>query len=159
MFEYQIRTDPTIIRRELRRRDKSTCARCGLDCLWLARFLRSLEPLRVESVEAARLLHWEEIRPGRFGPSHHRWVGDRYVPVKPAPYLNFRIWFGCEVLGLSKHDARRRTYWEADHTVTVAEGGVQHGLENLVTLCLWCHREKTRHDVRRIRKARSAPGQ
>lgn len=33
--------------------------------------------------------------------------------------------------------------WDADHIVPVCEGGGECGLENIRTLCLWCHREET----------------
>ena len=36
---------------------------------------------------------------------------------------------------------RRRTFWDADHIVPVAEGGGECDLSNLRTLCLWCHQE------------------
>jgi hypothetical protein len=37
----------------------------------------------------------------------------------------------------------RHTLWDADHVRAVVEGGGECGLENMQTLCLWCHREKT----------------
>ena len=43
--------------------------------------------------------------------------------------------FGFE---LEKH------FWEADHIVSVADGGGSCTLENLTTLCIPCHRKKTR---------------
>ena len=37
----------------------------------------------------------------------------------------------------------RHTLWDADHVRAVADGGGECGLENMQTLCLWCHRDKT----------------
>jgi 5-methylcytosine-specific restriction protein A len=37
----------------------------------------------------------------------------------------------------------RHSLWDADHIRAVAEGGGECGLENMQTLCLWCHRDKT----------------
>ena len=37
----------------------------------------------------------------------------------------------------------RHSFWDADHIRAVAEGGGECGLDNMQTLCLWCHREKT----------------
>jgi 5-methylcytosine-specific restriction endonuclease McrA len=37
----------------------------------------------------------------------------------------------------------RRTLWDADHVLPVAEGGGQCDLENIRTLCLLCHRRQT----------------
>jgi len=39
---------------------------------------------------------------------------------------------------------RRRSLWDADHILPVAEGGGECDLENLRTLCLKCHRAATR---------------
>ncbi len=38
----------------------------------------------------------------------------------------------------------RKSLWDADHILPVAEGGGECDLENLRTLCLRCHRETTR---------------
>jgi 5-methylcytosine-specific restriction enzyme A len=38
----------------------------------------------------------------------------------------------------------RKTLWDADHIVPVAEGGGACDLSNIRTLCLLCHREATR---------------
>ena len=54
--------------------------------------------------------------------------------------------------GLSSPKARR-SLWDADHIVPVAEGGGQCDLENLRTLCLPCHREVTADLRRRLRRA------
>jgi len=38
----------------------------------------------------------------------------------------------------------RRTLWDADHILPVAEGGGECDLDNIRTLCLVCHRRQTR---------------
>jgi 5-methylcytosine-specific restriction endonuclease McrA len=38
----------------------------------------------------------------------------------------------------------RKTLWDADHVLPVAEGGGACDLSNIRTLCLICHREATR---------------
>lgn len=50
----------------------------------------------------------------------------------------------------------RRSLWDADHVIPVAEGGGQCDLDNLRTLCLPCHREVTADLRRRLRHARNA---
>lgn len=42
--------------------------------------------------------------------------------------------------------------WEADHILSVADGGGSCSLENLTTLCVPCHRKKTRSWFRKNRK-------
>ncbi|MDE1154383.1 MAG: HNH endonuclease signature motif containing protein [Acidobacteriaceae bacterium] len=37
----------------------------------------------------------------------------------------------------------RKTLWDADHILPVAEGGGECDLQNLRTLCLPCHQEAT----------------
>ena len=48
--------------------------------------------------------------------------------------------------------AARRSLWEADHILPVAEGGGECDLGNLRTLCLLCHREETRRLRERLRQ-------
>ena len=45
----------------------------------------------------------------------------------------------------------RKSLWDADHIVPVAEGGGECDLENIRTLCLRCHRVVTLELRRRIR--------
>ena len=56
-----------------------------------------------------------------------------------------------EMWGLRSVHARR-SLWDADHIVPVAEGGGQCDLDNLRTLCLPCHREATADLRRRLRQ-------
>lgn len=48
----------------------------------------------------------------------------------------------------------RRSLWDADHILPVAEGGGECDLENLRTLCLPCHREATADLMRRLGSVR-----
>ena len=41
------------------------------------------------------------------------------------------------------------SYWENDHIVPVEHGGAVLGLDNMQTLCLRCHREKTKEQKRK----------
>ena len=49
---------------------------------------------------------------------------------------------GLRLYGM-KSVAARRSLWDADHILPVAEGGGQCDLDNIRTLCLLCHREAT----------------
>jgi 5-methylcytosine-specific restriction enzyme A len=49
---------------------------------------------------------------------------------------------GLRLYGM-KSIASRRSLWDADHILPVAEGGGQCDLDNIRTLCLLCHREAT----------------
>lgn len=50
----------------------------------------------------------------------------------------------------------RKTLWDADHILAVVDGGGGCGLDNMQTLCLWCHREKTA--AKKRRPGAEAPG-
>ncbi len=58
---------------------------------------------------------------------------------------------GLRVYGL-KTIRSRRSLWDADHMVPVAEGGGQCDLDNLRTLCLPCHQEVTSELRLRLRR-------
>jgi 5-methylcytosine-specific restriction endonuclease McrA len=45
----------------------------------------------------------------------------------------------------------RKSLWDADHIVPVAEGGGECDLSNLRTLCLKCHRVRTAELRERLR--------
>jgi hypothetical protein len=57
---------------------------------------------------------------------------------------------GLSLYGM-KTISSRRSLWDADHILPVAEGGGQCDLDNLRTLCLLCHREATRSLRARLR--------
>ncbi|GAA3756409.1 HNH endonuclease [Terriglobus aquaticus] len=50
----------------------------------------------------------------------------------------------------------RKSLWDADHIVPVAEGGGECDLSNIRTLCLRCHRVATAALRERIRRAKVA---
>ncbi len=50
----------------------------------------------------------------------------------------------------------RKSLWDADHVVPVAEGGGECDLDNIRTLCLACHRAATMELRARLRRARAA---
>jgi 5-methylcytosine-specific restriction protein A len=50
-----------------------------------------------------------------------------------------------------QREGSRKSWWDADHAVPVAEGGGQCDLENMRTLCLKCHRAATAALMARLR--------
>jgi len=52
-----------------------------------------------------------------------------------------------------KSIASRRSLWDADHILPVAEGGGQCDLDNIRTLCLTCHRRATAQLRQRLRNS------
>ena len=65
---------------------------------------------------------------------------------------------GLRMYGMRSIKARR-SLWDADHIIPVAEGGGQCDLDNLRTLCLLCHREETARLQLRLRLQRKIPQQ
>ena len=51
----------------------------------------------------------------------------------------------------------RRSFWDADHILPVAEGGGECDLANIRTLCLRCHRVATEQLRERLRAAKQSP--
>lgn len=51
----------------------------------------------------------------------------------------------------------RKSLWDADHRVPVAEGGGECDLDNMRTLCLRCHREATRELQARLHRKSARP--
>lgn len=49
----------------------------------------------------------------------------------------------------------RRSLWDADHVIPVAEGGGECDLSNMRTLCLRCHRRATSELAERLAKLRT----
>ena len=62
---------------------------------------------------------------------------------------------GLRLYGM-KSITTRRSLWDADHILPVAEGGGQCDLDNLRTLCLLCHREATAQLRQRLRLTRAS---
>ncbi|HVW86885.1 MAG TPA: HNH endonuclease signature motif containing protein [Bryobacteraceae bacterium] len=52
-------------------------------------------------------------------------------------------------------EGSRKSLWDADHILPVAEGGGQCDLSNMRTLCLRCHREATASLRKRLPKTTS----
>lgn len=53
-------------------------------------------------------------------------------------------------------EGSRKSLWDADHIVPVAEGGGQCDLANMRTLCLKCHREATAALRARLQEQKAA---
>lgn len=51
-----------------------------------------------------------------------------------------------------KLKSRKGYLWDADHIISVIEGGGECGLDNIQTLCIPCHKEKTAELRHRRRK-------
>ena len=123
----RVRTSPSAARERVFDRDRGRCAACGRDTQDLLRRLRNLRRRR-----------------------------SRPEVIEEARALAFGFESAVEICGGRTVLRIRRTLWQADHVVPVAEGGGGCGLENLRTLCLPCHRAATADLTRRLTRLRGA---
>lgn len=115
-MEVNIRTSVSSLRYYVHQRDKGICAKCGLDTMKLDRILN----------HAQRSCY--EIKYG-IGSTNGCWI------VRDAPSVNFVL----TRLGFNEG----MSLWDADHIVEVSAGG-DSGLDNIQTLCVPCHKAKTK---------------
>lgn len=74
---------------------------------------------------------------------------------KPEAFRRwYRLWMRFSGRAVTTKLAPNRNLWEMDHIVPVVEGGGNTGLENLRTLCVWCHNEATAHLRKRLARKR-----
>lgn len=117
-FEVQIRRDSGFLRARVKERDHGVCAKCGMDTQRLKRILRFVH-------QSLRILLGESS-----------W-GDAF-------------WFNREMTILYGVNPWRQINeqckWEADHIVEVVSGGEPY-LSNIQTLCVPCHKGKTKQQA------------
>jgi 5-methylcytosine-specific restriction protein A len=113
--EVDIRCSAGMLRYHVKERDKGICAGCGLDTQKLKRIMD----------HAARSYY--EIRHG-IGSTNHTWFSGEFNKDSFLVRLGFN---------------RHGSLWEADHVVEVINGG-ESTLENTQTLCVPCHKAKTK---------------
>lgn len=107
----------SVRRAKVKERDRGVCADCGLDTVAFARALHRLDR--------------GHVPPGRHYVRTRGWIrGQQFLRARQIR-LDLRI---------PAH--RFDELWDADHIVPQVEGGPQT-MENLRTLCIWCHRRVT----------------
>lgn len=155
--EYLIRSGSDHVRSRLLKRDHGVCACCGIDCLALEKDLHRYRRLCRATCprEWTRRQHFRLLRKPRF---ERRQVLARWRRIADA--FCARIKEDFVVRGLPLH-LSRKSVWDADHIVEVAEGGGLCGLDNYQTLCLKCHQDKTNRlvDKLTIRRREDRTGQ
>jgi hypothetical protein len=131
-IEVDIRTSAGSLRYHVKQRDKGVCADCGLDTQRLKRILD----------HAARSYY--EIRNGIGSTERTWWRGDF---SREEASLLARLGFD-----------RNISFWQADHIIEVVNGG-ESTLENAQTLCVPCHKAKTKqmHAARKVARTGVAP--
>jgi 5-methylcytosine-specific restriction protein A len=113
---------PDGLRAAAHKRDRGVCQLCGRDCDALARRIQ-------ERLDGA----YQDDR--RLQRRAVRWR--RLLQRLGLPVADFQL---------------RRSLWDADHRVALAEGGPNE-LANIRTACIPCHREETAKLRRRLLRA------
>lgn len=124
--EVDIRCSAGMLRHHTKERDKGVCAECGLDTSKLKRIMD----------HAARSYY--EIRHG-IGTTDHMWFSGEFSKDSFLVRLGFN---------------RHGSLWEADHILEVSNGG-ESTLENTATLCVPCHKAKTKRMHAERKEART----
>lgn len=128
-FEVQIRRDAPFLRARTKERDRGVCAHCGIDTEQLKRILR--HALR----SLSDLLN-------------DKWLNLYYFSRLMQSTFGYEVWSHVEAM----------CNWQADHVVEVVDGGTPY-LENIQTLCLPCHKRKTKasHKERVVKRRAQNP--
>ena len=123
------------IRAAVYQRDGGICAICNLDCNLIERIsthaTSSLENYIIEK------LPLEDFQP--------KFTGKQFIipaDEELKAFLRFarKLWRKTPI-------SFGRSGWEADHILEVVNGGTHH-LDNLQTLCVPCHKQKTKNLIK-----------
>ena len=151
---YRSINDPGYIQRKLLERDKGICAACSIDTIkfWKLKVRPTSYLPKPES-------HWLRFRERRnYNSPFLRQRYDRAVAVwnkwraRWAKAYSVR----CQQLKLAGWNLARKTPYDCDHIVPVAEGGGQCSVDMMQTLCHPCHKRKTAEQARRAALARKS---
>lgn len=140
VHEWKIRTQPAYAREQIEKRDRGVCAQCGLDTRAVGEVLWRVRD-RLAQIEG-------RVRWVPSGDGDGDWIS---VSRGFIPGLR-----GTRAAVARAHRTVRTllsAMWQADHIVPVAEGGGDCGLDNLRTLCSWCHARATRELRLRLNRA------
>jgi 5-methylcytosine-specific restriction endonuclease McrA len=145
--EYRLRADGQYLRNQVFKRDHGVCAACGIDTVDL------------ESKYDGRRLARENPCPGyqsdRF-QAYRKWSRDHEQHQRELMARWKREYASNGWPKSPTFDA----LWQADHILEVVNGGGKCGLENIQTLCIPCHKAKTKRLVAeraRLRRLQKKP--
>ena len=114
------------VRWKLKDRDKGICARCGRDCVALEKALSVIKDMGMP------LAGW----------AYRGWRAKE----KKASHL-------ASALGITPEQVKK-SLWDAHHKKAVADGGGACGLDNLETVCIWCHKKESANQKANAAQAR-----
>lgn len=122
-----IKTDSSAMRSAVHERDKGVCAHCGWDTDAFRKVLRRMEDYARGYIRNDPVTERDKVEFHRAA----NWL-----------YETFHVsWYSSSSL------------WQGDHIIPLVEGG-KHLLENMRTLCTFCHKIETKALAARRAKAR-----
>lgn len=136
LHEYSLRKDSQYLRRCVENRDGGICALCGLDTEKLKRIAKKLDRLDWETTEGKSKINW------------HGKTSKIYIKITAKYPWSYKL---CHSMSMKQ---KINWFWEADHILEVVKGGGACGLDNIQTLCIGCHRQKTQNLLRELRGSR-----
>lgn len=141
--EFKLRTQAHLRDVVIPERDHGRCRGCKLDTVRLRRLVLRLagtrHPISSKARDDPRYDPW--LLYGGSGKQIDVGRVFRLLKLEPPP---------LSVLA-------RRVWWDMDHETPIVEGGDPFALDNLRTLCLWCHRSATAElSTRRASRRRAA---
>jgi 5-methylcytosine-specific restriction protein A len=153
------KNDPGYIRQQMLKRDKGICALCGVDCVKIQKTVQRLQHLLRCSPpdHGQRKFREGHSYNGQFLRSKYdrclaiwqRWRHKRITAARNR----------LERIRAQGWNLDRKTQWDADHILPVIEGGGLCGLVSMQTLCVPCHKEKTKqHAKDRAQRRRESSG-
>jgi 5-methylcytosine-specific restriction enzyme A len=113
--EYLIRSSADTLRSAVLKRDKGVCACCGADTEKIQRVISHAER------------------------SYDKFTDGLIERRDWQDWPHYAIWPLFGRMGFN----RNQTFWEADHIIEVSNGG-ETSLDNIQTLCVPCHKAKTK---------------
>lgn len=129
VHEYKIRSDSGYMRRAVFKRDGGVCSHCLLDTRELAR--------AATAIAAGRSKWTWAVLSKAIAPLFESYG---YPPPPNERPKNLKK--------INRYLKRSGLYWHADHIQRVDEGGGACGLDNIQTLCVPCHRDKCRIEIK-----------
>lgn len=127
------------LRKKLFERDQGICNKCGVDCKKLNRI----------SNHAFSSLHTDIKSEIPAEDYVYEFDGKKFISKGAEKEKKFFKWVRKIWKDTPLAFSDTKNAWEADHIHEVINGG-QHTLENLQTLCLVCHKKKTKKLVKQL---------
>lgn len=129
IHEWRLRSDPGYMRAQVWRRDRGVCASCGIDTTDV---IKQIGQIRAQVQRDVRIEHYPI---GNDATKRYH----RYLAAMEQHFQELLLAAGID----PSFPRSRDTLWDADHIVPVSEGGGECGMENIRTLCWWCHQTET----------------